>query len=99
MYDSWYAQTKVEVEPVEKDDITAEQIPGIRADGRPRVRADGSPIMVYPKVTRYRKKRVSGPGYNKIDIVSPYDFTRPQNTFRRRLSDRDRTRAMPAFPR
>jgi len=74
MYDSWYQESKVEVEPVEEDDITAAMVPGIRVDGRPRVRVDGSPIMVYPKITRWRKKRVPGPGYNKIDLVSPYDF-------------------------
>ena len=99
IYDSWFQESQVTVEEVEEEDITAEQIPGIRADGLPRVRRDGTPIMVYPKVTRYRKKRVPGPGYNKIDIVSPYDFTRPLNLFRRHLSDRDRTRVMPTFPR
>jgi len=74
MYDSWYQESKIEVEPVEEDDITAEQVQGINAKGQPRVRRDGTPIMVYPKLTRWRKKRVPGPGYNKIDLVSPYDF-------------------------
>jgi len=74
MYDSWFQESQITLEAVEEDDITKEKVQGINAKGRPRVRANGEPIMVYPKVTRYRKKRIPGPGYNKIDLVSPYDF-------------------------
>lgn len=74
----WYESTDqdviVERVPVEEDDLAADPVPLMKADGiTPRTRG-GKPVMVQPKITRWRNHRTRRGFYNKLDIVSPYDF-------------------------
>lgn len=79
MYERWQPIYETALEEVEEDDITADQIPLMRKDGRPRITQSGEPITGFPKIKRTRrvKKRLPSdqqPGFTKIDVVSPYDF-------------------------
>lgn len=73
----WYESTDqdvtVEREPVEEDDLSKPKVPALKADGSPRMRG-GKPVMEFQKRIRYRNKRTRTGFYNKLDIVSPYDF-------------------------
>lgn len=74
----WYEDTdqdcEVIREPVEEEDLTAK--PTVEKDGKGKIirDADGKPIKSYPKRTRYRNKRVYSGFFNRLNIVSPYDF-------------------------
>lgn len=74
----WYEDTdkdcEVIREEVEEDDITAKPI--IQKDEKGKIvrDADGKPIKSYPKRTRVRNKRVYSGFFNRLNIVSPYDF-------------------------
>lgn len=74
----WYEDTdqdcEVVREPVEEDDITAK--PTVQKDEKGKIvrGEDGKPIKTYPKRTRYRNKRVYSGFFNRLNIVSPYDF-------------------------
>jgi hypothetical protein len=74
----WYEDTdqdcEVVREPVEEDDIT--QKPVIQKDDRGKIirDAEGKPIKSYPKRQRMRNKRVYSGFFNRLNIVSPYDF-------------------------
>lgn len=74
----WYEDTdqdcEVIREEVEEDDITAKPI--IQKDEKGKIvrDADGKPIKTYPKRVRMRNKRVYSGFFNRLNIVSPYDF-------------------------
>jgi len=66
MYDHWQDQFKVELEAVQ------EELPF-----RPKKDEQGNDLPddgAREKATRYKKKRTKVGGFNKIDLVSPYDF-------------------------
>lgn len=73
----WYESTDqdvtVEREAVDEPDLSAEKIPVLKQDGTPRTRS-GKPVFEYAKKTRWRNKRTRTGFFNKLDIVSPYDF-------------------------
>lgn len=74
----WYEDTdqdcEVIREPVEEEDITAK--PTVQKDEKGKIvrGEDGKPIKSYPTRTRYRNKRVYSGFFNRLNIVSPYDF-------------------------
>lgn len=74
----WYEDTDQDCEvirvDVEEDDITAK--PTIQKDDKGKIVRDenGQPIKTYPKRTRKRNKRVYSGFFNRLNIVSPYDF-------------------------
>lgn len=74
----WYEDTDQDCEvirvEVEEDDITAK--PTIQKDEKGKIirSEDGKPIKTYPKRKRMRNKRVYSGFFNRLNIVSPYDF-------------------------
>lgn len=73
----WYEDTDQDVtvdrEAVEEPDITKPQVQARKADGSPRFR-NGKPVMEYPTKVRYRNKRTRTGFFNRLNLVSPYDF-------------------------
>lgn len=73
----WFESADQEVqtfkEEVEEDDILAEKVQATNAKGEPRFRK-GEPVMAFPKKKRFKTKRNYSGFYNKLDLVSPYDF-------------------------
>lgn len=74
----WYESTDqdvtVEREAIEEPDLAAKKIQIFKADGiTPRTRG-GKPVFEHAKKTRWRNKRTKTGFFNKIDLVSPYDF-------------------------
>lgn len=74
----WYEDTdkdcEVIREEVEEEDITAK--PTVQKDEKGKIvrDAEGKPIKTYPKRVRMRNKRVYSGFFNRLNIVSPYDF-------------------------
>jgi hypothetical protein len=64
MYDHWQDIAKVELEKVEEEDPYAETPDAV----------EGQPTPERPKYTRYRKRRKVIAGFNKVELISPYDF-------------------------
>jgi hypothetical protein len=74
-YERWQPIYETEPEPVQEDDPEAEPVQAVSAKtGLPRFKKNGEPIMVMPKITRFRKRRKKVGGYNAVRPVSPYDF-------------------------
>lgn len=74
----WYEDTDkdcvVEREPVEEDDITKPMVSLKGEDGK-IVRDDaGKPVKVYQKRQRMRNKRTYSGFFNRLSLISPYDF-------------------------
>lgn len=75
MYERWCPLFEVSMEPVEEEDPEAEPVQAVSNKTKlPRFKRNGEPIMVQPKVTRFRKRRKKVGGYNAISPVSRYDF-------------------------
>lgn len=72
-FESCAQDVKVFKEEVEEDDITQPKEHQKNAKGELRYRK-GNPVMAHPKRTRARSRRVYSGFYNKLDVVSPYDF-------------------------
>lgn len=74
----WYEDTDqdcaVEREPVEEDDISKPMVALIGENGKP-VRDDKNKVVkVYQKRQRMRNKRTYSGFFNRLNLVSPYDF-------------------------
>jgi len=72
-YESTDQDTQVEREQVEEDDYGKPKVPVRNGDGTIRMRG-GKPVLTYQKKVRWRNKRTRFGFYNKLDLVSPYDF-------------------------
>jgi hypothetical protein len=60
--------------PVEEDDISKPMVTMKGEDGKLIRGQDGKPKKFYQKRQRMRNKRVRSGFYNRLDLVSPYDF-------------------------
>jgi hypothetical protein len=72
-YESCAQDIQVFKEEIEEDDVTQPKEHAKNAKGELRYRK-GNPVMAHPKRKRIRTKRLYTGFYNKLDIVSPYDF-------------------------
>lgn len=70
----WYESTghdcKTDYETITEDDFTKPKVP----DPSGGTDADGNPAMIYQTRERTRKKRIYSGYWNRLDLVSPYDF-------------------------
>lgn len=74
-YESSGSDVTIEREEIEEKDVTADKVPMFKENGDPRVsRTTSEPILGYPTIKRTRNRRIYSGFYNKIDLVSPYDF-------------------------
>lgn len=64
---------RVDKEEVDEPDPTQEKEQALDKHGNPRMRG-GKPVMAHPKRSRVRSRRTYSGFYNKLDLVSPYDF-------------------------
>lgn len=73
----WFEDTDqdvtVEREVIEEADLTAEKVVVLNRDGSQRMRG-GKPVFEYQKKSRWRNKRTRTGFFNKLALVSPYDF-------------------------
>lgn len=73
----WYEDTdqdvKTERVAVEEDDITQPMTQAKKADGSLRFK-NGKAVMEYPKKIRYKNERKRVGFFNRLTVVSPYDW-------------------------
>lgn len=74
----WYEDTdqdcEVIREPIEEDDLSKPMVTQKGPDGKLIRDSEGKPIKTYQKRQRMRNKRVFSGFFNRLNIVSPYDF-------------------------
>ena len=72
-YESPGQNVTIDREEVQEDDITVEPVQVMNDDGSPKLKR-GKPIFEQPKITRTRTVEKYSGFYNRLDLVSPYDF-------------------------
>lgn len=73
----WYESEDQDIsyteEEIEEEDFTQPKEHAKNSEGKLRYRNE-EPVMAHPKRTRIRKKRIYSGFWNRLDLVSPYDF-------------------------
>lgn len=72
-FESCAQDVEVVKELVDEEDVTQPKTHQKNKKGELRYRK-GAPVMAHPKRSRLRSRRIYSGFYNRLDIVSPYDF-------------------------